>query len=197
MKTELTRLCELAIHIHCTDGKLGVYGAPEVGMDGDTWLRPKGEKLGIVDYITIEQHRNGKPIIRCYEVKVSLADFRSKHPPTWVGHLNYWVMPETLYEAVKDGIEDGIGAYTVSSTMDVKCVRRAKAREALLPADAIREKMMRAMSREYNKRAQGLYWRLRGILRMAESGSMDLTPQKCYDELRCERKQYEQEVLAI
>ena len=38
---------------------------------------------------------------RCYELKVTKADFRSTAKPSFVGHYNYFVLPSKLYEEVK------------------------------------------------------------------------------------------------
>ena len=51
-----------------------------------------------VDYLTYDT--NG--VWRCYEIKVSKSDFYSKSHNTFLGHFNYYVMPEELYEQVKD-----------------------------------------------------------------------------------------------
>lgn len=39
-------------------------------------------------------------------------DFRSSHGHNFVGHLNYYVMPNTLYNQVKQAISPDVGVIT-------------------------------------------------------------------------------------
>ena len=79
-----------------------------------------GGKHGIVDILSyhgkLERKGRGIPVERsvtwrCYEIKVSKADFYSKHKLTFVGHYNYFVLPQELFDVVKDDIPKGIGCY--------------------------------------------------------------------------------------
>lgn len=49
----------------------------------------------------------------CYEIKSSVADFRSGHAWTFIGNRNYFVMPLSVYEKVKDDIPKHVGVYVV------------------------------------------------------------------------------------
>ncbi|MDR1630068.1 MAG: hypothetical protein LBS36_07655 [Oscillospiraceae bacterium] len=55
--------------------------------------------------------KSGSPkiLIQCFEIKVSLSDFKSKHGHNFVGNLNYYIVPNELYPKVKDLIPEGIG----------------------------------------------------------------------------------------
>lgn len=77
-------------------------------------------RYGIVDLLSYHgeliSNGRGKPRTRsvtwrCYEVKSSKADFYSKHKWSFIGHYNYFVMPEELYDIVKQDIPKGIGCY--------------------------------------------------------------------------------------
>ena len=50
-------------------------------------------------------------IINCYEIKQSVQDFKSKNKLSFFGNKNYFVMPYSLYEKVKDEIPAKIGVY--------------------------------------------------------------------------------------
>src|SRR5690606_41305998 len=78
---------------------MGVFGCFEVTIGW--WGKER------VDYITYDT----KGIWRCYEIKVSKSDFYSKAKKTFVGHFNYYVMPDDLYEQVKDDIPNHIGVH--------------------------------------------------------------------------------------
>ncbi|MEJ9149089.1 hypothetical protein P4520_28825, partial [Bacillus thuringiensis] len=94
-KTELTTKMER--QIYAATNKQGVFGCFEVTIG---WF---GKER--VDYLTLDT----KGIWRCYEIKVSVSDFRSKANKTFCGHYNYYVIPEELYEKVKDEIPSHIG----------------------------------------------------------------------------------------
>lgn len=68
----------------------------------------------IVDCIKYTTERE----ICCYEIKQSKADFHSKNKLTFIGNKNYFVMPYSLYEQVKDEIPLGIGVYVAVERID-------------------------------------------------------------------------------
>lgn len=87
-----------------------------------------------------------KGIWRCFEIKVSKQDFRSKAHNTFLGHCNYYVMTRSLYEEVKDEIPDGIGVYVGDG-----CVKRAKKRELGIDEHILKDSMIRSLYREFEK----------------------------------------------
>lgn len=93
-----------------------------------------------VDYLTYSTDGTW----RCYEVKATVSDFRSKAAKTFVGHLNYFVMPQELYDKVKGEIPDGIGVY-IDGTSTV----RAKRRELGVDEKILWQSMIRSLAREY------------------------------------------------
>lgn len=58
-----------------------------------------------VDFLSLDSKR----IWRCYEIKISKADFHSKAANSFKGHLNYYVMPHALYLKVQAEIPQEIG----------------------------------------------------------------------------------------
>jgi hypothetical protein len=54
-----------------------------------------------------------KNIWRCYEIKMSKIDFKSKASHSFHGNYNYYVIPNKLYDAIKNDVPKGIGVYTV------------------------------------------------------------------------------------
>lgn len=108
MKTEETQ--QLERDIRAATRKLGVFGCFEVtiGYAGN-------ER---VDYMTYEP---AKQIFRCYEIKVTKADFHSKAAVSFVGHYNYYVLTKELYNEVAAEIPPGIGVYVGRD-----CIKKAK-----------------------------------------------------------------------
>jgi hypothetical protein len=75
----------------------GQFGCDEVTIG------PFGRER--VDFITLDF----KGTWRCFEIKVSKADFHSKARKTFIGHLNYFVMPRALFAEVGDEVPSHVG----------------------------------------------------------------------------------------
>jgi hypothetical protein len=131
-KTELTQ--QLENEIYYATNKQGTFGCFEVTIG---WF---GNER--VDYMTYDT----KGIWRCYEIKVSVADFRSKAKKTFCGHLNYYVMTEEVFEKVKDEIPSHVGVYFGNF-----CKKRAKKQELGIDEQTLKNSMIRSLSREVGK----------------------------------------------
>lgn len=113
------------------------FGCPEVTIG---WF---GRRR--VDFM----QTNTKGIIWCYEIKVSVSDFHSKHGHNFMGHYNYYVVTPELYEEIKDEIPDHIGVL-VGKSLD--CRKKAKRQKLTAEqADAMRLYLVRSLSREVKK----------------------------------------------
>lgn len=110
---------------------MGVYGAFEV-----TFGRER------VDFLTV----NRKGIWRAYEIKVTKEDFHSKAAKTFVGNYNYYAMPESLYEEVKNEIPDYIGV-----TDGKWNLKKPKKVELGLPVNELYINLVCALNREADK----------------------------------------------
>jgi hypothetical protein len=131
-KTDLT--IELERQIWTATAKQGVFGCFEVTIG---WF---GEER--VDYITYDT----KGIWRCYEIKVSKSDFYSKAKKTFVGHFNYYVMPNELYEEIKEDIPKHIGVYIGNYS-----IKKAKKQQLTVDEEVLKDSMIRSLSREFSK----------------------------------------------
>ncbi|MED2035320.1 hypothetical protein P4V74_29530, partial [Bacillus thuringiensis] len=131
-KTEVTT--EMERQIYAATKKQGVFGCFEVTIG---WF---GKER--VDYLTLDT----KGIWRCYEVKVSVSDFRSKASKTFCGHYNYYVMPRELYEKVKSEIPSHIGVY-IGGWLE----KRAKKQDLAVEEDILKASLIRSLSREADK----------------------------------------------
>ncbi|HBC94815.1 MAG TPA: hypothetical protein DCZ10_18435 [Pelotomaculum sp.] len=131
-KSDLT--LELEREIWKATNKQGVFGCFEVTIG---WYGSER-----VDYLTYDT----KGVFRCYEIKVSKADFHSKAHNTFVGHYNYYVMPAELYEQLKDEIPDHIGVYC-----GARCAKKAKKQELGVADQVLKDSMLRSLYREYEK----------------------------------------------
>lgn len=95
-----------------------------------------------VDYITFDT----KGIWRCYEIKISRSDFHSKAKLSFVGHYNYYVLTEELYNQVKDEIPRHIGVY-----IGQRCVKNPKKQELKVDEQVLKNSMIRSLYREFEK----------------------------------------------
>ncbi len=138
MKTEETRRLETAIWK--ATNKQGVFGCFEVTIG---WM---GKER--VDYMTYDT----KGDFRCYEIKVTKSDFRSPCHKSFVGHLNYYVLPQELYEEIKAEIPDHIGVY-VGCGGSVQNIKKAK-RCPVENLDTLKDSMIRSLFREVRKQIQ-------------------------------------------
>lgn len=133
-KTDLTLELEDRIWEITTKNKIGVFGCFEVTIG----FRGKER----VDYLTWDT----KGIWRCYEIKVSKADFNSKNKVTFVGNYNYYVMPQELFNQVKDKIPKHVGVYTESG-----CQKNPKKQELKIDEQVLKDSIIRSLYREYEK----------------------------------------------
>lgn len=139
-KTQLT--LDLEMQIWRAARKQGVFGCFEVTIG---WF---GHER--VDFMTVDT----KNIWRCFEVKVSKEDFRSKNHATFVGHYNYYVMPMELYNQVKAEIPEGIGVYvndTEEWRQKAACVKIAKKRPLAVEEKILIGSMIRSLARDAQK----------------------------------------------
>jgi hypothetical protein len=98
MKTKLTKNLESTLYQYCLEQ--GSYVVEEVSMP---------DKKGIVDTLSYQQLTDGKIEWRCYELKVTKADFHSKAKLSFIGNYNYFVLPQKLFEEVQSEIPTHIG----------------------------------------------------------------------------------------
>ena len=85
-----------------------IYWAKEVTFDYAT-----GNTIR-VDYMRLKPVNNTvfgieKGDFYCYEIKSSVDDFHSKNGHNFIGDLNYYVMPEDVFQAIKNQIPYHVG----------------------------------------------------------------------------------------
>ena len=163
MKTNTTKKLEMLLERHfnsrndfyvfeCT---LGWYGSE------------------IVDCIMYNCQR----VVHCFEIKQSVQDFHSKNKLTFIGNKNYFVMPYSLYEKVKNEIPYEIGVYVAIDHMEDKektavineygtvrithwaepvdgfkelyCIKSAKTVDLKADKEVILSSMLRSMQRDF------------------------------------------------
>lgn len=142
-KTELTKKLEDALWDTTT--KMSVFGCFEVTIGFNT------SKYGRVDYMTMDT----KDIFRFYEIKVSKSDFHSKAKHTFLGHFNYYVLSNELYQEIKNEIPKHIGAFVLEETEYgseiMVCRKPPQKQELTINPGILKSSMVRSLFREYQR----------------------------------------------
>jgi hypothetical protein len=127
--------------------KQGTYMCFEVMIPSNT-----RERVDCLSYDT-------KDTWRFYELKVSVADFHSNAKVSFYGNFNYYVMPEEVYNKVKDEIPPGIGVYIAWDNNACRCEKKAEKREITHPnKSSFLFALMQALYRDYSKIFLGKRW---------------------------------------
>lgn len=152
MKTPLTLQIEETLYHYCREN--GDVVVEEVVMPEDR---------GIVDTLGCRILPDNTLEWRCYELKVSKADFRSKAKLSFIGHLNYFVLPQELYQQVADEIPEGIGVivflpYAIPEEHPLPgyltVAKKAKRQELGVDETALVHRLITAQAREVGKAKQ-------------------------------------------
>ena len=177
MKTSLTIEMEEALYYYCREN--GDIVVEEVVMPEDQ---------GIVDTLACRLLEDNQFEWRCYELKVSKADFRSKAKLSFVGNYNYFVLPEALYHKVKEEIPSHVGAMIYHAYLDTS--------EQRLPGYFTIEKKPQRQELMVNE--QGLLFRLIGAqarevgkAKQTARGLRVFSTDQLYKELRKRQPEYD------
>ncbi|EGQ2844141.1 hypothetical protein [Staphylococcus pseudintermedius] len=142
MKSDNTLAAERYLYNLLLKDKLSVYGCHEVTIG----LEPLKKGREIVDFLTYDS----KNVFRAYEIKVTKEDLKSTAKLSFVGHYNYLVLTEELYEEVKD---TNLIPFNVGLVVVGKGVIKKSGRKTLSMSDNIKllESLMRSLNRENKK----------------------------------------------
>lgn len=149
-KRKETLEIESILHYMCR--KRRIYGCEEVTIG----FYHNGHGNEIVDYCTMDS----KGILRCYEIKVTLSDLKSKAKKSWYGHYNYLFVTEELFEKIYNkyeeyGIPDYVGVCIPCSQSwsDGVEVRRNAKKQNISQEQAtmMKESLVRSMSYKIQK----------------------------------------------
>lgn len=169
MKTTLTQEIEKALYYYCLE--LGGIVVEEVTMP---------DEQGIVDTLACFFKPNATEW-RCYELKVTKADFYSKAKLSFIGHYNYFVLTEELYKKVQDDIPNEIGVliyrpYTQAEDLPADgtffIAKKPLRRELLVEETALTQRFMSSLFREVQKAKRMSY------------GTSFFSTEQLYKELR-------------
>ncbi len=156
-RSEITAMLSLAIkmHIdpHCDQR---IYWAREVTFD---YATSKAVRVDFMRFKPVNNTVSGieKGDFYCYEVKSSVEDFHSKNGHNFLGDYNYYVMPEEVFERVKNEIPYYVGVFVPyklnyrGKWYDLKSVKKAKRKDRDRPVSEMLLMMFRSAAREGGK----------------------------------------------
>lgn len=126
-----------------------IYWAKEVTFDYATghavrvdymWFKPVNNTVSGIE----------KGDFYCYEIKSSVEDFKSKNGHNFIGDVNYYVMPENVFLAVKDQIPYYVGVLV--PWMDgIQLAKKAHRKDRDRPVSEMLLMMWRSSRREIVK----------------------------------------------
>ena len=155
-RPEITTVLSISTEKYITPhGDPRIYWAKEVTFDYATSNAVR------VDYMKFKPVNNTvsgieKGDFYCYEVKSSVEDFHSKNGHLYIGDFNYYVMPEDVYEKVKDEIPYKVGVLVPEKKnyrgewYDLKSVKKSARKDRERPVSEMLLMMFRSAARERN-----------------------------------------------
>ncbi|CUQ54502.1 hypothetical protein [Hungatella hathewayi] len=153
-RPEITALLSLSIQKYISPhNDPRIYWAREVTFDYATSNAVR------VDYMMFKPVNNTvsgieKGDFYCYKVKSSVEDFRSKNGHNFLGDFNYYVMPQEVYEKVRNEIPYRVGVYIPEKKnhrgewYDLKSVKKAVRQDRLRPVSEMLLMMFRSARRD-------------------------------------------------
>lgn len=155
-RPEITMMLSISTEMYINPyGDPRIYWAKEVTFDYATSNAVR------VDYMKFKPVNNTvsgieKGDFYCYEVKSSVEDFHSKNGHNFIGDFNYYVMPEDVYEKVKDEIPYKVGVLVPEKKnyrgewYDLKSVKKSARKDRERPVSEMLLMMFRSAARERN-----------------------------------------------
>lgn len=151
-RRSITKMLSLSLEKH-----LGYNLAPQGYIAKEVTFDHGTSHAIRVDYMRFKPLNNTASGIEkgdfyCYEVKSSVEDFRSKNGHNFIGDYNYYVMPEDVYESVKNDIPYYVGVYVPGVACNhrwytLESVKKAKRHDRSRPVSEMLLMMFRSCVR--------------------------------------------------
>lgn len=130
-----------------------IYWAREVTFD---YATQNAVRVDFMKFKPVNNTVSGieKGDFYCYEVKSSIEDFHSKNGHNFIGDFNYYVMPEEVFEKVKNEIPHNVGVFVPDGMHyrgewhNLKYVKKAKRKDRERPVSEMLLMMFRSAARE-------------------------------------------------
>ena len=115
-----------------------IYGCEEITIG----FYNNGHGNEIVDFMTMDS----KGIIKCFEIKVTIQDFKSDAKKSWYGHYNYLVVGKELWNEHKDYILENTPKYIGILGSSLESYRKCKKQDiSQEQSGMLKESMIRSI----------------------------------------------------
>lgn len=153
-RPEITAALSMAVEKYINpNNDTRIYWAKEVTFDYSTSHAVR------VDFMRFKPVNNSvsgieKGDFYCYEVKSSVEDFRTKNGHNFLGDYNYYVMPEGVFEKIKNEIPHYVGVLipTNDRWRTLESVKKTKRKNRERPLSEMLLMMFRSAARENRRR---------------------------------------------
>lgn len=127
-----------------------IYWAREVTFD---YATAHTVRVDYMRFVPLNNSVSGieKGDFYCYEIKSSVEDFKSQNGHNMLGDLNYYVMPNDVFEAVKGRIPAAVGVLCPSGDGSLKTVKKGFRQNRLKSVTEMLLMMWRSSRREVVK----------------------------------------------
>ncbi|WP_024346571.1 hypothetical protein [Lacrimispora indolis] len=133
-----------------------IYWAAEVTFDYST---SHSVRVDFMKFKPVNNTVSGieKGDFYCYEVKSSVEDFYSRNGHNFIGDFNYYIMPESVYETVKNEIPYKVGVLIPDGMnyhgewYDLRSAKKAARKDRDRPSSEMLLMMFRSAARTLNK----------------------------------------------
>lgn len=152
-RSEITAMLSDAVQKHINPhNDTRIYWAREVTFD---YATQNAVRVDFMKFIPVNKTVSGieKGDFYCYEVKSSVEDFQSKNGHNFIGDFNYYVMPEEVFEKVKNEIPYHVGVFVPTDKSlrfqtPLTSVKKAKRKDRERPVAEMLLMMFRSAARE-------------------------------------------------
>ena len=157
-RKEITDILSLSMQKHINPhNDPRIYWAKEVTFD---YATSNAIRVDFMKFSPVNNTVSGieKGDFYCYEVKSSVADFHSKNGHNFIGDYNYYVMPEEVYEKVKNEVPYYAGVFVPEGInyhrecYNLKSVKKAKRKDRDRPVSEMLLMMFRSCARDIERR---------------------------------------------
>lgn len=152
-RSEITAMLSDAVQKHINPhNDTRIYWAREVTFD---YATQNAVRVDFMQFKPVNNTVSGieKGDFYCYEVKSSVEDFHSKNGHNFIGDFNYYVMPEEVFEKVKNEIPHYVGVFVPTDKSlryrtPLTSVKKAKRKDRKRPVSEMLLMMFRSAARE-------------------------------------------------
>lgn len=157
-RKEITGKLSLSIQKHINPyNDPRIYWAREVTFD---YATSNAIRVDFMKFSPVNNTVSGieKGDFYCYEVKSSIEDFHSKNGHNFIGDYNYYVMPEEVYEKIRNEIPYHVGVFVPDGISyqgefyNLKSVKKAKRKDRGRPVSEMLLMMFRSCARDIERR---------------------------------------------